>query len=78
MSEPDKDVAVMMARGSEAVGLIFCGAGAWIGYVNMDSGFLQGSMGLALGLSATLPTLGVGILLVVAGRILRAVTDPAR
>jgi hypothetical protein len=76
MREAEKDVSEMIARGSQAAGLIFCAAGAVMGLVLMDSGFLQGAMGLVMGLQQVLPTLGVGILLVVAGRTLGAVTGP--
>jgi len=76
MREAQQDVSDMIARGSQAAGLIFCAAGLVMGFVLMDSGFLQGGVGLAMGLGEVLPTLGVGILLVVAGRTLGAVTGP--
>ena len=58
----------------EALGGIVCVAGVFIGIALINSGHLQGLMGFAMGLSMILPTLVGGLLLIAAGRILRAVT----
>ena len=70
----DYNPAVAIAFAAETVGGFFCAAGVLIGLVLMGSGPLQGLMGFAMGLGTTLPTLGGGLLLIVAGQILRATT----
>ncbi len=60
-----------IALASEMLGLIFCLAAGWVGIAMWTSNIVQGSMGLAMVLSAALPTFGLGILLLIAGRILR-------
>lgn len=71
--ENDKPI-VASATIVEALGGIVCVAGAFIGLALINAGYLQGTTGFALGLSTTLPTLVGGLLLIAAGRILRAVT----
>ena len=75
MNEKDHKTAMAIAQLSESVGMLFCIAGVVIGITFLVSGHLLGFLGLAMSLSAALPTLGVGLLLIVAGRILRAVSD---
>ena len=72
MQYEDYKPAVSSAYAAEAVGGIFCVTGVFIGITLINSGNLQGVMGVALGLSSTLPTLVGGLLLIFAGRILRA------
>jgi len=74
MQENDYKPVMTIAHVAETGGWIFCVAGIFIGLTLMGSGYLQGVMGFATGLSNTLPTLVGGLLLIVAGRILRAVT----
>ncbi|MAB79520.1 MAG: hypothetical protein CMJ89_09230 [Planctomycetes bacterium] len=62
------------ALASEVVGVFFCAMGAWMGSEVVDGSELVG-LTLLIVSQATLPTLGVGLLLIVAGRTLRAVLD---
>ena len=73
MQYEDYNPAVANAVRAEVAGGTFCVAAVFTGITLASSGHLQGGMGLSMMLSATLPTLGVGLLLIFAGRILRAV-----
>lgn len=66
MPEKDYKPAANIAGASEFVGVLFCATGAWGGLEMAQHGLA----GLTMG---ALPTLGVGLLLILAGRILRAV-----
>ena len=75
MSEKDKKTAMVVATVSVYLGVLFCFVAAWCGFTAFGSGFLTGEMGVAMGVSYFLPSLAGGLLLIVAGVILRAVTD---
>ena len=75
MQENEDKPVVTIAYVAEALGVIFCVAGVFIGLTLLNAGYLQGPAGLAMGLSSVLPTLAGGLLLFFAGRILRAVLD---
>jgi hypothetical protein len=77
MNERDHKTAMTIAQVSESVGMIICVAGVMIGLALMSSGHLMTVLGFAMGLSGTLPTLAGGLLLIVAGRVLRAVIGNA-
>ena len=77
-NEKDHQTAMSTAQLSESVGMLLCLAGVMIGFAVFSTGFLQGFYGIAMGTSMFLPTLGIGFLLIVAARILRAVSGGAR
>ena len=64
-----------IARASMAFGVLFCGSAIWAGFVQLDSGMLTGAMGISMIVANVMPTLAGGLLLIVAGHILRAVSD---
>lgn len=78
MNEKDHQTAMSTAQLSESVGMLLCLAGVMIGFAAFSSGFHQGFYGIAVGTSMLLPSLGIGFLLIVAARILRAVSGGAR
>lgn len=75
MQENDYKPVVTITQVSEFAGIIFCIAGALISLGIINSGALTGSVGIAMALSNIIPTLAGGLLLIVAGRILRVLTD---
>lgn len=84
MNEQDTKTAMRIAQLPPAVvglaysvGVLFCIAGGVIGLTYVNGGFFENAMGFAAALSGVLPTLGVGLLLIFAGRILRVVTASA-
>jgi len=74
MNEKDHKTAMVIAQVSVSFGVLVCIAGAWIGLVLLESRFLEGAMGWAMIALQTLPTFVGGLLLIVAGGILRTVT----
>ena len=73
MSERDSKTGPYLAEVSVTAGIIFCVVGMLMVFGLVSSGLLQGTFGLVMGASYVLPTLGCGVLLIVAGHILRAV-----
>ncbi len=73
MNEKDHRTAMGIAQLSESVGMLFCLAGVMLAF-SLFSQDLQGFVRVAMVVSNCLPTLGIGLLLIVAGRILRAVS----
>ena len=65
----------VIARASMASGVLFSGTAVWAGIVQLDSGLLTGSMGITTLVANVAPTLAGALLLIVAGHILRAVTQ---
>jgi hypothetical protein len=65
----------VIAQASMAFGVLFCGSAVWAGIVQLDSGFLVGAMGISMIVANVAPTLAGGLLLIVAGHILRAVSQ---
>jgi hypothetical protein len=76
MNEKDHQTAMRIAQLSESVGMLFIPAGVVI-FLYL-TGWEIGLLGIALGMAYTLPVLGIGLLLIAAGRILRAVSGGAR
>jgi hypothetical protein len=76
MNEKDNETAMRMAQLSESVGMLFIPAGVVI--CLYLTGWELGLLGITLGMAYTLPVLGIGLLLIVAARILRAVSGKAR
>jgi len=72
MNVSDHKAAMTTASLAESVGVIFCIAGVVIGVHFGTVG------GLFILLAWSLPVLGIGLLLVVAGRILRVVSGGSR
>ena len=75
MSERDS-FGLLIARASMAFGVLFSGAAVWAGFVQLESGMLVGTMGISMIVANVTPTLAGGLLLIVAGHILRAVSQP--
>jgi len=75
MNEEKHKRAMTIALVSEFAGMLFSIAAVWSGGTMLFSGFLTGEFGMAMLMADVLPTLGVGLLLIVAGQILRAVVD---
>ena len=75
MSEKDKKIAMVVATASVYLGVLFCFVAAWCGFTAFSSGFLTGELGVPIGVSYFLPSLAGGFLMIVAGVILRAVSD---
>jgi len=75
MNEEKHKRAMTIALVSESAGMLFTIAGVWIGGTLLFSGYLTGGFGMAMLAADVLPTLGVALLLIVAGQILRAVVD---
>ena len=73
MSERDKKTGPYLAEVSVTTGIIFCVVGMLMVFGLVSSGLLQGTFGLVMGASYVLPSLGCGVLLIVADHILRAV-----
>ena len=71
MEEDNHKTNVNMALASEMLGLIFCLAAGGVGITLWTEPYMQGGHGLAMTISAALPTFGLGTLLLIAGRILR-------
>lgn len=65
----------VIAQASMAFGGFFSGFAVWAGIVQLDSGILKGPMWISMIVANVAPTLAGGLLLIVAGHILRAVTD---
>lgn len=74
MSERDS-FGPLIARASMAFGVLFSGSAVWAVIAQLDSGLLKGSMGISMIVANVMPTLAGGLLLIVAGHILRAVSD---
>ncbi len=74
MGERDSFGSVI-ARVSMAFGVLFSVSAVWAGMAQLDSGLLKGSMGISMIVANVMPTLAGGLLLIVAGHILRAVTE---
>ena len=68
-------VGPVIAQASVAFGVLFSGSAVWAGIVQLDSGLLTGAMGISMIVANVTPTLAGGLLLIVAGHILLAVTD---
>jgi len=66
----------VIAQTSMAFGVLFSGAAVWAGFVQLESGMLVGTMGISMIVANVTPTLAGGLLLIVAGHILRAVSKP--
>jgi hypothetical protein len=75
MNERDHKTSMRIAYLSESIGILFCIAAIWMGIVLLSSGHLTGFFGFAMLGAQVLPSLGLGLLLLVTGRILRTVTD---
>ena len=75
MNEEKHKRAMTIALVSESGGMLFSIAGVWIGGTFLFSGALTGGVGMAMLLADVLPTVGVALLLIAAGQILRAVVD---
>ena len=73
MSERDNKTGPYLAEVSVTTGIIFCVVGMLMVFGLLSSDLLQGTFGLVMGASYVLPILGCGVLLIVAGHILRAV-----
>ena len=65
-------VGPMIARGSMAFGVLFCGSAVWAGIVQLETGM---PAGISMIVANVAPTLAGGLLLIVAEHILQAVTD---
>ena len=70
MQEKIGGPAANIAGGSELVGVLFCALAAW-------GGLEYAEHGLFVLVQTVLPAAGCGLLLIVAGRSLRAVSDDA-
>jgi hypothetical protein len=66
------------ATGSQFVGLVFCVLGVVSGYITLTGGMLGGALVLQMLTTGCFPTVAGGLLLIVAGRILRVVIDNSR
>jgi hypothetical protein len=66
------------ATGAQYVGVIFCVLGVVSGIYHMDSLSLGGVLVLHILTTGCFPTVAGGLLLIVAGRILRVVIDNSR
>ena len=75
MNEKGYKTARNLAGISEFVGLIFCVLGVVSGINNFDFGALGGVLVLHILTTGCFPTVAGGLLLIVAGRILRVVID---
>ena len=76
MNEGSYKTARNLAGLSEFVGLIFCVLGVVSGFNSvLNSGALGGALVLAMLTTGCFPTVAGGLLLIVAGRILRVVID---
>ncbi len=76
MSENTQETARKWAGFSEFVGLIFCVLGVMSGFISVLNSFeLGGALILHLLTTGCFPTVAGGLLLVVAGRILRLQGD---
>ena len=77
MSERNSKYEVPMgpviAQASMAFGVLFSGSAVWAGIVQFESGMLVGAMGIIMIVANVVPSLAGGLLLIVAGHILRAV-----
>jgi len=75
-NENDSRTARKWAGFSEFVGLIFCVLGVVSGFNSvLNSGELGGTLVLQILTTGCFPTVAGGLLLIVAGRILRVVID---
>ena len=74
MQENGYKPVMSLAQLSKVMGIIFCIAGVLtsIGFIKAE---LPGSIGFAMSLGQSIPTLAGGLLLIVAGQILQVVTD---
>ncbi len=75
MSEKENSFGPAIARASMAFGVLFSGSAVWAGFVQLDSGFLTGAVGISMIVANVAPTLAGGLLLIVAGHILEAVSQ---
>jgi len=75
MSERENRFGPAIAHASMVFGVLFSGSAVWVGIVQLDSSSLTGAIGLSMIVANVTPTLAGGLLLIVAGHILRAVTD---
>ncbi|MEE2882966.1 MAG: hypothetical protein VYD70_04500 [Planctomycetota bacterium] len=75
MNEGSYKTARNLAGLSEFVGLIFCVLGVVSGYITLTGGMLGGTLVLHILTTGCFPTVAGGLLLIVAGRILRVVID---
>ncbi|MAW76209.1 MAG: hypothetical protein CMJ95_02300 [Planctomycetes bacterium] len=76
MNEGSYKTARNLAGLSEFVGLIFCVLGVVSGFNSvLNSGELEGTLVLHILTTGCFPTVAGGLLLIVAGRILRVVID---
>jgi len=78
MNDAGNKTAMNLAKLSEFVGLIFCVLGVVSGIYHMDSLSLGGVLVLHILTTGCFPTVAGGLLLIVAGRILRVVIDNSR
>ena len=75
MSERNSSSPVI-AQASMAFGVLFSGIAVYAGLIQLESGMLVGAMGVTMIVANLTPTLAGGLLLIVAGHILRAVSQP--
>lgn len=79
MSERDSKYEVpigpVIAQASMVFGVLFSGSAVWAGIVQLESGMLVGAMGISMIVANVVPSLAGGLLLIVAGHILRAVSQ---
>ena len=64
-----------IARASMVFGVLLSGSAVWAGVVQLDSGMLKVPLGISMLVANVAPSLAGGLLLIVAGHILLAVTD---
>lgn len=74
MSERNSSGPVI-ARASIVFGVVLSGSAVCAGIVQLDTDFLTGAYGMSMIVANVAPTLAGGLLLIVTGHILRAVTE---
>ena len=66
----------VIAKASMAFGVLFSGLAVYAGIIQLESGMLGGALGISMSVANVTPTLAGGLLLIVAGQILLAVSQP--
>ena len=66
----------VIAQASTVFGVLFSGIAVYAGILQLESGMLVGAMGVTMIVANITPTLAGGLLLIVAGHILRIVSQP--
>jgi hypothetical protein len=74
-SKYEVPIGPVIAQASMAFGVLFSCSAVWAGILQLESGFLVGAMGISMIVANVAPTLAGGLLLIVAGHILRAVSQ---